>query len=679
MESDDTSNEAPKIYNLSDLLDRSDNILLLGDRQTGKTSLAYYIAYQFACVSWSNTAIPVVIDLRGFKHNQYSLKRAVNNFYDNVPTGFDIDDAIRDGLFVFIADNLSVNAAEIEKFAKHVETFSKCRWIAFGTPNSDGVSPERAFKENLPDFERFHLRELSRSGIRTLARNWAGGCEDRATNIFNTVMNQLIRDGLPRTPYMVSLLVWALQQKSDLQRLNEATLLANIIDHLLGKADFTLSLRGTLNPLAKEITLQHLAKYFHEREGVASENEVLSLFVTFFAAKKLPYIASDVLNKLVSCGILKRESDTIAFKYPCFQEYFFASLMKNDRTLLDFFLEDLNFLKVRRELELLAGLRQQNDDIINAIVELLNRREPERFKNRASKDFEKIAPVSLKIGVTRAELGKIRRTRLTHEQIDEIMDETDRRALSRGERPVSESLDRAEGNVAVAAKEREAEAIAFDHQSPSAPIRPNTHMAAIDTLARVIRNSDFTDYDVKGPATKKVLESWVKIFLLILEELREVISAVGEKTGDPVSQDEMSSINYLMSKFMFGVVGSSVVSHLSAPSISQTLHAIIDEGGLSTGEKLLALFLLEDVNDAEWKQGWSSVISDKKHTGFVIDCLITRLMSIAHSKALDDNQAERVKDLVSEIEKKLGWTNEQKSSVIQNLQGAANLAAVFDT
>lgn len=676
LEAVDGVNERPKRYSVSELLNEPGNLLVLGDRQSGKSAIAYYAAYCLAFEPQTTYSIPVYVDLRDYKFNRYALRRAITNFYGPGPSGFNIDRAIDDGLFVFLADNLATDESVIGKFAGHSKEFEKNRWIVFGTPQADGVSPDRLFNENLAEFSKYHIGELTRGGIRAFSRRWWKNDVAEAKAAYDMVISQLVRDGLPRTPYMVSLLLWGVQQKRDMTKINEAVLLSNIVDHLLGKADFRQSKRGVLNPVGKEIALQNLAKYLHGKGGVASENDVTSFLIEFFAKKKLAFIGGDVLDKLVSCGILRRDGDVVSFKFGCFQEFFLASLLKNDRKLLDHYLSELRFLDVRREMELLAGIRQQNDDIIEAISDVLDQRAPDRFTSCLISQFDDIAQAELKIGTTKAQLGEIRRTRLTDDQVDEIMDEADRRAMGRGERKVSESLDRADGNVANAAKEREAEGIEVDQSLSDGPIRPSTHMAAIDTLARVLRNSDFTDYDVKGPAAKRVVESWTKIFLLVMEEMHEVLKAVGERKGDPLSDSELSTIRYIMSKFMFGLIGSAVVNHMSSPSMADTLHSLIDEGDLSSGEYLLVLFLLEDVDDNGWQEKWSEVIADKKRGGFVIDCFVQRLLMMAQTKALDDNQAKRVSQVVSDIEKRLDWSNSQKSNVFEGIREAAAMTAI---
>ncbi|MDA9399707.1 hypothetical protein ACM42_23610 [Bradyrhizobium sp. CCBAU 25338] len=56
-------------------------------------------------------------------------------------------------------------------------------------------------------------------------------------------MEQLQRAGLRRSGYIISLMIWAIKNKSQSEILNEAVLLQNLIDYVLGRMDYTSVLR----------------------------------------------------------------------------------------------------------------------------------------------------------------------------------------------------------------------------------------------------------------------------------------------------------------------------------------------------------------------------------------------------------------------------------------------------
>lgn len=665
---------------LDDLVASNENLIFLGDRQAGKTALAFHVALRLASGHGSKPTIPVYIDAKSFELSYQGIRRAVASFYGPMPSGFQLEKAVEQGLFTFLIDNFSIyDGIYLNAFSQHADKYTSCRWLCFGTPDRDSVSRDRLFNEHLPEFGKIHIKELPRKSIRALSKRWCGDNQQEEKALFESVMRQIVRDGLPRTPYMVSLLLWAIKQKRSLERINEATLLSNVIDHLLGKADFKQAVRGTLNPIGKEITLQNLALFLSDSGGSATENDVVGFLVGFFKRKRLSFLGSDVLDKLVACGILRRQYEEVSFKYPCFQEFFVASYLKTNSEALREKFEDLEFLRFRREIELLAGLRQQNDDIILALQTVLDERVPDRFRNCDIHKFDQFSAQELRAGTTRARLNEIRRTRLTDEQVDEMLDEADRRALERGDKPVRDVLEQADGDVMEAAKVHEEHSIEADRESPTSPLRPATHMATIDLLARVIRNSDFSDYEKKGPATKRVFESWVRIFMLVQDEIAHMLASVGEKTGEPLSNDEVEAIRYLLGKMLFNAAGTAVIQQIASPTIIDTLITIIDETEISKGEFLLILFLFEELNEADWQERWSEVVLDKSTSGFVLETFIDRMWALANTKALDDNQSKRLLKVVDTVEQRLDWRNEKKSSVLQGIRDATNLRRLKDS
>lgn len=668
----DGSGSDAQDLSIESFLSRTDNAVVIGSRHSGKTTLAYYSAYMLAYGPGLIPQIPVVIDTRNFRFNPYSIRGQLGELYERSLSNPEAKAYAAEGIFTFLFDNCSCGEESFKKIADFAEEYPDCRCLVFASPNMDGVSPDRHFNEHLPNFTKIHIGALTRGRIRALSRQWSNGDRDGDAT-YETVINQLVRDGLPRTPYMVSLLIWAIQQKKELVKINEALLLQNMMDHLLGKADFKQSVRKVLNPVGKEITLQNFAYFIRSKGSVVDENEANEFLIAFFKRKALPFIGSDVLEKLIERGILHRRNGKVAFKYEAFEEYFYAKHLQSNRAELNVTLEGLNFLNFRRELELLAGLRPENADLISAIEKVLDSRVPDRFRKCNIGEFDRISGSELDIQLTKADLGQIRRTRLTNEKVDKMLDEADRRALARGERTVRESLERAKGNVRTAAEEREAESISKDQLSDSMPIRPSTHMAAIDLLARIIRNSDFTDYDSKGPATKRVLDSWTKIFLLIMDELGAMLAVIENDEGEKIPDKETESIKYLLAKFIFSNIGAALIHHMASPTMADTLHALIEEGEFTTGEHLLTLFLLEDIDDESWMDLWIEEIEKKDQSGFVIDSFVQRLLSLTYTKALDTEQEKRVHHLVDRIEKKLGWTNEKKSEVIQQMQKARDL------
>jgi hypothetical protein len=494
----------------------------------------------------------------------------------------------------------------------------------------------------------------------------------QAKAAFDLVVGQIVRDGLPRTAYMVSLLLWAAKQGHQGVRLNEAILLQNVLDHLLDRANFQSARRGALTTRGKELLLNRIANFLDEMGDFARSAEVIDWVDKYLQQKKLGYDASEVIVELIGCGILRRNDGQISFRYKCFQEYYIALGMMDQSELVKKS-EGRNFLLRPREIELVSGLKGENDWLIQHIMGVLQDSMPRDLAAVAYADFEAMAYGSKRLFVNRDKLRKIKRTRLTEDQIDQVMDAIDERAMARGDQPLSETLEETGGDIAKAARVRQAEAVRQDLDQEAEFFRAGTYMAGLSILARVIRNSDYTDYDIKGPALVHLLGEWCRIHVLLTREARWVLARLEKIEGEPLEADDFEALVRIVAKMLFGAVGGAIVAEVSTPSLIETLHELDNQNELPSGKRLLSLMILEDADDSTWADKWKAVIDHKDTHAFDIDTLIDRLWNSVNRKALDEVQDRRVIKVVEAVEAKFGWEKGQKSAMLQEIRDLADV------
>lgn len=180
------------------------------------------------------------------------------------------------------------------------------------------MSAQDYWKEWLPDFVALYILSLPRRMIRDLSQRWCGSKSTDSESVFNTVMVHMREANLPRTGYIVSLLLWAISQNRHFHRVNEAVLLENIIEYILDKADFTKALRRTFDFRSQQILLQSVAERLKQVSGYIPVNDLLDFIISFLRDKGLDYNANELLNRLLDCGILVKSDDIVSFKYRCF-------------------------------------------------------------------------------------------------------------------------------------------------------------------------------------------------------------------------------------------------------------------------------------------------------------------------------------------------------------------------
>lgn len=588
-----------------EILRGEDNYLITGSREAGKTSLLHYLAVLAVEGVIDRPRIPVIINSDALKSNSYNLKRAITAYYGPVPREFDIDKSLASGNFLFLVDDYMANTPGAAALESQIKDNPQSKWICINKPKPGRVTTEVEEGEIFRAFVNVRIRALPRRSIRVLSRRWSAQIGSTDDAVFEAVMKQLKSDGLPRTGYMVTLILWAMQQEKELDRVNEAMLLSNVADHLLGKADFTQSERGKLDPRAKEITLEYFSEFIQSKGGFVTVNDATEYLSGLFNTKRLPFAAIDVLNELVRCGILDRTDDKISFKYRSLQYYFFALRMKSDRAVFERVLRVESYQDMSREIEMLAGLRRENSDILNLISDDMRSRMPQLFADIGREEYDTVVDRSLSFDLSRRQLATIRKKRLSADQVDDLLDAAERRADQSSENNNTASkAAKPEDTKNSDAPLFELDAITADTMSMSDFIK------AGDLLGRVIRNSDFSDFDVKEPATRLVIETMVKFAVSFRKELEKILSDTDLSDGKqaPLDLEETRFIVYYMSKLLTRIISNHLAWQLNSPNVTPMLQDIFDRKDTSLLEKTLIAFLLQHLKAPRWEQSWSSTL-----------------------------------------------------------------------
>ena len=661
----------------AEIVSRQTNTFLLGPPQSGRTALAHDLAVRFTTAEPGKTRIPIVLSKKDVGKRFYELRKAILRYAEQSVGSSNIEKLAKDGAFAFIVDDFSFSSPEdLEDFFKFISLYKKNIWIALGHRTTEGVAAQAQLRKNLPDFEICEINGLPRRAIRRLAEALARDKEE-ATQKFDLVMSQIKTEGMPQSPYIALLLIWANRQKLAGEKLNEALLLQNVMEHLLGRADFRMARRGELGAIGKEIILQHIAKKITECGRALSENALIAELIRFFEERRLPFFANDVLEKLLSCGILLRVGDDIDFKYDSFRKYFYALAMRDDPKLFKDNISGLNFITYRSELEILSGLRLQNDDIITRIMEVLDRRRTDRFDGIDSRQLIDPADLGFVTTGSRKRLADIKHKRLSQQQVDDMLDRLDEKADERGEIGPKHVIGRSTAEVRQEVKNRQRTIFEKDSASEETPLSLSTYMGALRLLARIVRNSDFSSFEEKGPAVAMVVEGYNLIYLSLMDELGNILSEVIDE-DDGITASEAKYIRYAMGKFLFQIMGHICVTVLSTPALSETIKGVLEEGEERPGVRLLSLFLIEDTNAAGWSDYWSNFIGDRKITRFEVENLVQRLYDVVGMKALDPSQSERFKEIGEDLERRFDWSDAQSDKFRQSLSKTRNISVLKD-
>ncbi len=653
-----------------EILRSKQNHILHGRRECGKSSLAHYLAVLSAEGVCDQPRIPVIIDHRLLKSlNLYGLKKAISIYFGALRNPLDVEKLLKSGSFLFIVDNfILLNKRSRDEFVEFIETNKANRFIIFEDAGGQSIAATDGGPNIAEPFRIVEIGELSRRAIRELSKRWCAQTGSDDGPVFNAIMDQLKASDLPRTGYIVALLLWAAYQEKRFERINEAVLLMNMADHLLGKADFSSALLNSFDPTSKEITLQQLAGHLRDRGGYSTRDDCLIFLISFFKKKGLKNNASDILDQLVSCGILTSSDGNVSFKYRCFQEYFFAGSMRANEGLVDEVFADNSFFRYSREIEILSGLKRENTSLINKIERAIIDRPPPELVRFEQSNFLTIARTESALGISRKQISDIRRKKLTADQIDDLMDEADRNlSKKKSENGTSNGLrgSKAEVGSSVAAKPT----VAADK------LRPLEYLSAVSLLGKVLRNSEFTDVDQKIRATQCYIDATMRVFLIYVDVIDDAIKIASSKAvHDDIFNNEQEKriVRTIMLQLWLSMMLGDTCEQISTDKLSIVYESIIQDQEASAFARMVIANLLLDNFHPKWTEYWLRLIEENKKSVFILNVLIDRVWRVLHSKALPPAERDRMATIADAIERAMGTSKHVKSELFRTIREAAS-------
>jgi predicted MPP superfamily phosphohydrolase len=646
------------------ILRSKENYIIVGQREAGKTSLAHFMSVAAAEGTVDRPRIPVVVDYRLLKSaNEYNFSRQFASYFGVTKKGIDLGSCLAHGDFLIIVDNFSgIKKKEKKDLIKFVEKYNQNRWILLSDARTAGLDPNEDTSDFIPGFSAIHIQPLPRRSIRELTNRWCEQSGLDANKTFDAIMQQLKSSHLPRTGYIITLLLWAVYQEKRFEKVNEAVLLTNIADYLLGKADFTKALIKEFDATSSEITLQSLASFLRENGDFATKDETTKFLITFFERKALRNSAVSVLSNMVDCGILKESDGLIGFKYRCFQEYFYAGLLRNDSDKLREVISDFKHVEFFRELDLLSGLRRKNSDIMEQLSEDLRNHAPIEVATFTSEGFSKIATMEAELAPPRKQISDIRKKRLNSTQLDDLLDKTENGVAKRRDARKSKQVL---GSVA----EHSAPAnVTPPEGAAQKMMAPGTYLRAIDLLGRIIRNSEFNDGDEKIAATRLFLDNAQKRHLLYSEMFSDVIDAAIDDENAPlkgISEEEKKTIKYIINQIWAVFSTENAFEIIGTPKLAGVYEDIFKKNDANTFEKITIAFMMMEGLLPNWNEYVDQVVEEHKDNRFVLDVFVAKIWRLIHTRYFPDGERSKIEKSLDLIERHLGTPKTAKGALLK--------------
>jgi predicted MPP superfamily phosphohydrolase len=640
----------------------SRSLTVIGRSESGKTTLAHYFAVKISNGRGDTSRLPLLARFSELRRGDNSFWRLVRNYASEISDGT-LNRAFveREPLFVVVDDVDVFVQSRSDLLKELVASRTNVRWCLMARNPAGSISVEPMAEHQFPGFRAFTIRDLPRSAIRALSAKWlkADSGEDKTDELYRTVMEQIQRTGLPRSGYIVSLMLWTVQNKSKGELLNEAVLLQNIIDFMLGRMDYTGALRREFDFNSKTAVLQSLAYHFKMTEDAQPVNDVVRFVIELLQRKGLRYDAAEIVKGFIDCGILSKIADDVSFRYRRFQEFFVAGYLRDNKESMAKAV-GAEWLEYCRELDLYTGRFRHEGELLEIGWEKLSSAQaPKPSLDRVG--LSQYLESSSHPELSKTQLQRMRRERLSHEQIDGLLDKADRRVAEKQEQELEEA--RRTGQ-------------------PTRSMQRIAYYVALEMYSQFLRNLEFVDRDAKALHLRRCLDAWeltlIHAFSIMkgaMNDVKEDVRTGPRHTGEGMSVEKrihlMEVIEEVIKYLLPTIVAGLAYRSLGSEKLTDFIDEIAADSSVDELQRLICVFILLELDPARAIGRLGELADSGEFDRWTIGAVTQRLFAHYTSRPLSAELQARFEGLVAELELGLSGQSSRrdaKGKIVQQMK-----------
>lgn len=500
---------------LEELLVENDNILFIGKKEAGKTTLLHKIVKFYIDNYNEYSKIPLLIDCKDIPNGLDVIEKTIQNFIiKNSEEGYsinisDIKKIICNSNCIFIFDNIdSIKAKEHQKLSEFIKTYSGNRYI-FSTVEKFEENYIGEYDINLGcEYKKIYLRYMTKNQIRSLTNRWTFNQEFDTASFIEKLMVCFKSTNLPRTPFVVSLILSICNQDAEFTPINEASILERFMEILLEKLSKDEVKSKTYDFVLKENFLSYLAVTMDKNEKYYfTYNEFIKLTNLYHINKGFSLQQSNFDALFFVKNILVLNNDQVFFRYQCMLEYYIAKNAIDNRDFLNEITNRENYIKYGNEIKYYTGLKRSDTDILinieSYVNELLNNNE-EILNELNHYDIN----IDLDFGCNNNDEIKstISKEKLSQEESDKITDIKDKTEVQTTKNFQRENVD-------------------IDEKKEI--------FSGLLILGSIIKNSELVDKKVKETATN----TYIKGYYTILAYMKKGLELRGNEILEEIKKE----------------------------------------------------------------------------------------------------------------------------------------------
>lgn len=360
-------------YTLDSILTARSNIVLLGQHESGKTTMLKKLLLDYIEHADVFGVVPVYYDFNVFLNQD--IETIIKNFLSCNTQ--EVEMLIKNGKIVLLVDNYNPSEEKRDQVKRlyRFQTNNIIRIIATTNYEINDVIPDFFIENNEIAFETYFIHQFRSSNIRDLITKWSPDLQIQERNQkIEDLVNRFCSFALPCTAMSISLYLWS-TENTNREPVNPAILLDIYLEIILERMSIDNIYVKTFDYDNKTGLLAYLAQSIHDEIG---KNTAYTLTYGNYITKIEEYIitvgykgidANKLGEYFIERKIFVKHEGQIEFAHACFYYFFLAKRMVKFPKFRQSIIKKDQYFKYNRVIEYYGGLVRTDKELLSFLYE----------------------------------------------------------------------------------------------------------------------------------------------------------------------------------------------------------------------------------------------------------------------------------------------------------------------
>lgn len=645
------STKKTKFFHLDEILSSDKNFVMLGAKESGKTTLLDKLFSEYVGSYDKYKCIPIQLDFQDIADKK--LSDYAREYLSISKKDYEclVSDSQK---MVLIVDNVSFDDADrIEKLKNYFDETPSCRLICSVNQAIDNLLPMELLSAKI-SFEPIYIQHFKTNQIKSLIAKWFPNHDNEMKDRVGLLIKNFHTLSLPRTPLAVTLFLWIIN-KQEATPVNNSILVQMVVENLLEKAHFQNIYQNKFNYQNKERLLAFLA-YHMELHGDKERSYRISYsnatsFVDDYLKQKIELSSRKVLEDFEKRGILSIDADDfVKFKFNFLFRYFLSRYIEFSPEFKEYVFQEQHALNYFEELVYYSGLHtdcipllELSQKILSDVFDKINI-ELLSDESKIDKFFNEKPAISSLLNFDRV------KEKPSEESIERAYDEELNRI------PIKNSIEKR-------------------NESLSAPVDKVLKFASL--LFKNLEEID--DGKMRRDAYKKILTSSMSMLLLYHDMVvRRYLDNKKVPENFPNNIDFgffVRMLPYLHQTLMSEWLGTEKTKLIINDKINEDKLNL----SMSEYEKYLSIFIYSDIKGKNAPNIYRTFLLSNKYK-YIMDMGVMKLVFYYYLRSKSKETDQFLLNLIGDLKRKLSTGKSfDKSKVIYDMQKGRTSFSKRDT